>query len=326
MIDQSTIKAHILQLRNYIALHGAPWSQRLIDSQAEQSEWNKSILPHPFIQTVIIRLSDPAIGIPSISANPASFQVYGSYYWTLRFLADIGIIRNDIDLDPIITPLFRYQLEDGQFTSDYRTRNKIPVANICHTAHLTASLVKLGYGDTPGVRAAYRYILTTQRFDGGWHCDMHKQAGERDESASSCPAATIHVLRALTMLDDVPQAMLDSLSTRVLDFWQHPSANISTCDPAMQQRYHKLRYPSHYWGYDLLHIADTVSLASPALLIANGHEIVYHLLEKCPSNGFVRSDKTIPEWKEFDFARKNKPSCWISAMIVRILERVYFNG
>ncbi len=289
---------------------------------AYANSFKKEFLSCDEYHQVIHRLNDPEVGIASLANRPARFDMYASYPWILRFLADANLTRHVVPIDAAIKRLFRYQLPDGQFTLRYHSRQKIPVAAVCHTAHLAYSLVILGYANTPAVRAAYRYILSTRRPDGGWHCDSNKQRGERYEHALSCPAATIHVLHALAAVDDIPGEYVHEAAKLVISHWISPDETASVCNPAIHQRFVKMRYPSHYWGYDLLHVADTLSMTAPQILVSSrGQGIMRQLLNKCAADDLIRSEKTIPEWKVFDFARNKAQSVWITAMLVVILHR-----
>ena len=108
------------------------------------------------------------------------------------------------------------QLEDGQFMIRYHKKRQQVFSLICMTAHLTYCLIKLGYGESPSVKAALNYIITTQRKDGGWHCERLRQPGERDELLLSCPSANIHVIRVLGQFGDKYKSMIEPSSCSII--------------------------------------------------------------------------------------------------------------
>ncbi len=319
----------INEISEWIFCSGSPWSRFLLLQQVKGVPPDDSILlktrdtvlQDARIQTLITRLSDPHLGIPSIKKRPAGIRVYGAYALVLRFFADIGLTAEELSIDALIRQLFLYQLPDGQFTLDYRRPKKSPVSAICHTAHLTSSLARLGYMHSSNVRMGLNFILTTQRLDGGWHCDLHKQTGEREQSAPSCPSANIHVLRALSACGFRDEQRLENAAGQIYAFFQHPRADGFSCDLGIHCTFRNLRYPSHYGGFDPLHLLDTLSYFPRLCRHEVYDEMKRDALEKWDGKGLFRSGKTIPEWKEFDFGRKGSRSDWISALICRVLAR-----
>ncbi|MBD3288820.1 hypothetical protein GF337_08470, partial [candidate division KSB1 bacterium] len=182
------LKIFFNENKKLLAERGEPYSKYIFTSELQNSsksselhKFKDSLLNDKRIIRLIRNLYDKKLGTPSLEASAASHRVYGSFYWVLRFLADIGLSRDDMPIDDAIKFIFLNQMPDGQFTIGYRRRNRITVTAVCMTAHLLYSIGKLGYVNTRAFNAGLNYILTTRRNDGGWHCDWRKQPGEKDE-------------------------------------------------------------------------------------------------------------------------------------------------
>lgn len=312
---------------------GAPWSRYIIyrdilkyQQEKRLSAIKRKLIEDSKIQAVYQKLFDSHLGVPSITTQPASHKVYGSYYWGLRFLADIGLTATDFQFDEIVRQLFIHQLPEGLFTIAYRRKNKIPVTAVCVTANLVYSLAMLGYQHSRGVQAALKFILTTQRKDGGWHCDWKKQPGEKDEDALSCPSANISVIRALAVYGERYGLIIQRAIEQIFDNWNNRNANYRQCDFDVGTTLVKLRYPPHYWGCDILNVLDTLSFYPEFCENYIFDEMIQQVISRWKGKGLFKSEKSIPEWREFDFANKNSYSCWISCLICRILARVYFSA
>ena len=310
---------------------GMPWSNYVvlrdilkIQKKTRLTALKKQIIKAAEVKNVYHKLLAPQLGVPSITIKPASHKVYGSYYWGLRFLADVGITSADFRLDEIVHQIFIHQMPDGQFTINYRRKNKIPITAVCLTANLAYSIAALGYQFSRGIQAAINFILTTQRQDGGWHCDLKKQVGERDEDAVSCPSANINVIRALSVYGDRYQHIIKQAVEQIFEHWKNRSENFRQCDFGIGTTFMKLRYPPHYWGYDILNVLDTLSFYPELCRNETFDEMMQQVVEKWDGKGLFKPEKSIPEWSAFNFAKKNNYSCWISCLICRVLARVYF--
>lgn len=281
------------------------------------------LLHEPKIIHLLQKLNDETQGIPSLAGSVASHKVYSSFYWVLKFLADIGLTKSELPIDDIVRLIFLYQMPDGQFTIGYRRKKNTTVTAVCMTAHLLYGLGKLGYLQEKGIAAGINYLLTTQRHDGGWHCDWKKQHGERDQKAPSCPVAGLYATLALSLFGDKYAPILRNTIQQIFNIWKNENPVTITCDLGTTDIIRKLRYPSHYMGLDILNILDVVSNFPEHCGNVTFHEMIRFVLNRWNGTGFLRSEKTIPEWKEFDFGRNKCESSWMSALFCRILKRVY---
>ncbi|MEE4311231.1 MAG: hypothetical protein V2J62_05125 [candidate division KSB1 bacterium] len=324
---ENRIREFCLAAPEMIIEEGEPWSRLAIMrpndyAPGERERVISEILKDERISGLVGRLEDPKLGIPSIASKPADFRVYGSYFWILRFFADMGMTSDILSIESLLSQLALYQLPNGQFTADYRRPGKIPVASICLTANLLQSLAVLQPHHKPSIRAAVNYLLTTQRPDGGWHCDLARQAGEKLEQANSCPAANLAIIGALSRITQRPRINLAPAIGQIGQFCRSSAwSDYPSCDFSAGQFYTKLRYPQHYHGFDLLNVVSTISFYRYRnCQIFSDH--VAQLIAKWDGKGFLRSEKTIPEWKAFSFAKRGSRSCWLTAMTLKTMRRL----
>ena len=194
------------------------------------------------------------------------------------------------------------------------------------TAHLTYCLIRLGYRESSTVAAALNYIITSQRNDGGWHCDRLKQCGERDESLPSCSAANIHVIRMLGQYGAKYETIATPAIKQCLSTFNHPFSQSCFHNSEDQINFNKLRYPPHYTGLDILNVIDSLSLFGNIVKCFEFESIIASILNRWDGVNFLCSEKRIPNLTLFDFSHNHKSSDWITAIFLRALERVYFKN
>lgn len=305
--------------------HGLPWAKYILQSENDpkREQVKQQLLKDPNIKKIIDKLSDTKLGIKSFSYSPADYRVYGSFYWNLRFLADIGLSAEELGIGDLIQQLQLQQLEDGQFIVRYHRKKQQTISLICMTAHLTYCLIRLGYRESNTVKAALNFILTTQRKDGGWHCDRLKQNGEPDELAPSCPAANIHVIRVLGQFQKKYETIVEPAINRI--FRINDLSSLQNCELDTKQRtsFSKLRYPPHYSGLDILNAVHSLSFFSDQLKNSKFANLVNLILNRWDGKNWLRSEKRIAEWSDFDFGQKSDYSAWLTSLFIQVIERVY---
>lgn len=308
--------------------HGLPWAKFILlsESDPERERIKKQLLLDQNINKIIGRLSDTKLGIKSFSHSPADYRVYGSFYWSLRFLADIGLPGNELGIDELMKQLQLQQLEDGQFMVRYHRKKQQTISLVCMTAHLTYCLIRLGYRDSNTVKAALNYILTTQRKDGGWNCDRRKQTGEHHESDPSCPAANIHVIRALGQYGNKYDNWIKPAINQIFEIYNYSSPINCDLDSKQSINFNKLRYPPHYTGLDILNLICSLSFFPGMVVNSNFDRLINSILDRWDGKNWLRPEKRIPEWSVFDFSQKSGYSEWLTSLFIQAIERVYFKN
>lgn len=304
--------------------HGCPWSKYILlpDDHVLKFQTKQDALSDSNILHITKKLNSYIFDPESPKQNPSNFRVYGSFYWLLRFLADIGIPAEDYGIASLIEQLKHSQLEDGQFMIRYHQKKQQSITFICMTAHLAYCLIRLGYKGSRTVAAAANYLATTQRFDGGWHCDQLKQIGERDQSMPSCPSATIHSILALSQFGEKYNTLLG----KAVDFFcaVHENDSVPFCqyDSEIQTNFNKFRYPPHFSGLDILNIIYVLSFVPNHLNKSKIEYLLNSVLHQWDGLDWLASAKKIPEWKDFDFGNKTKGSDWITSVFLISIQRM----
>ncbi|MDZ7331190.1 MAG: hypothetical protein ONB31_04380 [candidate division KSB1 bacterium] len=318
----------INEQKGKILSSGTTWSRLVLlpNYDARRNLLEQALLTDPNIANLIQRLNDPTLGIKSLLKRPADYRVYGSFYWVIRFLADIGVSAEKLGIHELLKILLWQQMEDGQFMIRYHRQKQQAITLVCITAHLAYCLTRLGYRQSNSVIAAINYIITTQRGDGGWHCDRLKQPGEKLESTPSCPAATVHVARLLAQFDGKYDAIIAPSLRSLLNYDLESAALGCEFDHHAKLNFNKLRYPPHYTGLDILNLVHSISTFAHLVQPENLARLLKPILDRWRREHALRSEKRIPEWSQFDFARKQGSSDWIMSLFIQAFETIYLKS
>ncbi len=322
------------QLREFIAKQkqkilatGSPWSRLILisDHDPKRAALQQDLLADPKIAMLVERLHHPELGIKSLLSSPADYRVYGSFYWVLRFFADLGIAADQLGIQELIKILLWQQMEDGQFMIRYHRQKQQAISRVCLTAHLAYCLARLGYQQSDSVVAVVNYIVTTQRWDAGWHCDRLKQPGEKLENAPSCPSATVFVARLLGQFGAKYDAIIAHAIRSLLNVY--PKAGFLECefDQQAELNLSRLRYPPHYTGLDILNLLHSLSRFGHLIPRSDIDRLIEPILKRWDGDRLLRSEKRIPEWSGFDFARNQAESDWITSLFIQAIETMELN-
>ncbi len=324
MIEKNLITNFYNVTYQRIKNEGTPWSKFILPNtdRVTKQKIKTELLNHPNIHEIRDQLADPKLGIPSLDHKPADFRVYNSYFWVLRFFADIGIYAEDLMIEKLIHRLQLQQDEDGEIIINHHKKRKQVIKLICMTAHLIYCLINIGYLNSITVERALQFIFSSQRHDGGWHCSRSKFPGEARQHDPSCYTATIYVLRVLGLLlpkyQSITQPALKFISENL---FRHQT----NCpyQPDTNLNIDKLRYPPHFSALDALNLTDSLSHFPSFFHTNDSHLLFENILERWDGRHFLCSEKRIPGWSEFDFAHNRNESDWITAMVLRAIDRVY---
>lgn len=305
-----------------IMQRGAPWSQFLLlpVDHPQRNAIEQQLLAASQLRRLLQKLEQELTGLKVADQKPIDFRVYGTYYWRLRFLADIGLSGDTLGIGHLIRRLEWNQLEDGSFMIGYHARKRQPLNLVCVTAHLAYCLSRLDRPNSRAVWAACEHLLSSQRQDGGWHCGptAHNAAN------SSCFGATITALMALGQIDSKPLTAVRSAIAFCLNFLQFRREPGCGYDAQHAFCSNKLRYPPHHTGGDIINIIRSLSffpeLIEPGVL----QRLINAVIERWDGHHWLTSEKKIPEWAAFDFGQKGQPSDWLTALILSAIRRIYW--
>ncbi len=327
MSFHETIKYFYLTNLSKIIEHGSPWSQYKLAklNRLPSADIKHRLLAHQNFKALINKLHHRTLGIVSLDFLPADFRIYDSYFWILRFLADIGLAAEEVQINHLLKRLLLQQTEEGQFVIHYYKKRQQSISLICMTASLCYCLCGLGWQESATVKAALELILESQRSDGGWHCESLKQNGEKEKLLPSCPAASLFVFRALGQFGKKYENIISTIIPSFFQFLNSPA--LFSCPYLFFHsiNFKKLRYPPHFTGLDILNIFDSLSFF-PELLDSNLKiNLAIDIWRRWDGIHFLRAEKRISSWAAFDFAHNLCSSDWITAIFLGALKRYFEN-
>jgi prenyltransferase/squalene oxidase-like repeat protein len=129
----------------------------VVAATAEQgrSGWGHEILSR--------QLPDGQWDAPSTSSRDLYVPKYIATNWRLLVLSDLGFSRAQPGIARAAEVVLRTEAgPTGQLGGSE--------SEVCYTGNAVRMMTRFGYGDDPRVRAALRWLLDTQKSDGGWHC------------------------------------------------------------------------------------------------------------------------------------------------------------
>ena len=156
----------------------------------------------------------------------------------------------------------------------------------------------------------------------GFPCAVSRSLGKfrgPGKKEDPCPYATLIMLELISLyaeLRDTEPARW-SVNT-LLDLWEHSH----TRHPYifyMGNDFRKLKAPL-VW-YDILHVADTLSVYPVAHGDPRFHDMLDVIKSKASPDGKYTAESVWKAWGRWDFGQKKEPSSWITFLVWRILRR-----
>ena len=138
-------------------LDRAPDDPEVVAAAAERgrSGWGFEILSR--------QLPDGQWDAPTTSSRDLYVPKYIATNWRLLVLADLGFTR----AHPAVARAAEVVLAtEGGPTGQLGGSE----SELCYTGNAVRMMTRFGYGEDPRVQAATRWLLETQKADGGWHC------------------------------------------------------------------------------------------------------------------------------------------------------------
>jgi len=239
-------------------------------------------------------------------------------FWILPVLADFGFTVEDKRIARACEYIFSTQLQSGGFGWDPPTK-----PSDCHSAIIIESLAKVGFLRDPKLQKAYDWLIKRQRLDGGFWCKDTGQIGGPREKEPSCAMATMFVLGALAQN---PELRNSEVAMKGVDFlfgcWENRGKiKYAGHDSQVGTDWEKLKYP--FTDYKILKFLDALSQFEHAKHRLQESEMVDLLLSKRAKEGGFTPESIVKVWSDFDFGQKEKPSRWITLLVLRILKRIY---
>ncbi len=305
-------------------LDGEPWARYrtltwLLDKSGNDGSivaTRKAIPKHPLIKKIFASQNEFGYW-----GTPKDIHTWwpkkNTTFWILPMLADLGFTREDKRVTRACEYVFTTQLPSGAFGWS-------PAESAdCHTAVITEAMAKLGLLQDPRLQKAYRWLVQRQRLDGGFWCKDTSQVGGPREKEPSCAMATMFVLGALAQ----NLKLLDSkIAMKGVDFlfacWENRERiRYAGHDSQIRTGWEKLKYP--FIEYRIIKFLDVLSRFKYAKRRLQKSEMVKVLISKRDSSGRFTPESIHKTWSDFEFGQKQKPSRWITLLVLRVLKRIY---
>jgi hypothetical protein len=135
-----------------------------------------------------------------LQKNPRTKEVlgdgvkYGSFVTThyyLSYLAELGIDKRDKQVAKAAERYLSLQKSDGDFLRHYS----------CLLAYNIRTFLLLGYREDPRLQRSINLLLSTDRHDGGYLCDMH-EGKYKTKPTKSCIRGSVKALLAFSLLPE----------------------------------------------------------------------------------------------------------------------------
>jgi len=302
----------------------------------------KAAIPTSKLITEIFSKQKPK-GYWEEPANPYHPK-YKSTYWTIMLLGQLGIDRSDERVRNACEYVFRFQSDEGSFSSytperaleEYewlRGKGKsLPSPSefasslvfehqySCLTGNMTASLIRLGYKDDPRVKKALEWLVKIQNNDGGWLCPYWK-AHVKD--THSCFYGTICPLEAFSEVPEVKRTkdMMKTIENGVEFMLMH---RLFKADhhgfKIIRSDWLKFGFPLFY-RYDILRgLLVMTKLGYNPTKDERLNDAVEVLLQKRCSDGTWILESTPSGRMQTNIEVRGKPSKWITLNALRVLK------
>ena len=283
----------------------------------------EQMLHEPQIQEIISELGKWPSSV--LTNHKAS----GHLIHKLVFLADLGLTKNDPEIEEIIEQILEHQSPEGPF----QVLINIPIHFggsgvdqwtwvLTDAPLILYALLRFGLGTEPCVQKAADYLISLVS-ENGWRCTASPDLGKfrgPGRKEDPCPYANLIMLRALAQ---IPQ------------YQNHPATQKGVesilVGWAKRKEYHpylfymgtdfcKLKAPL-VW-YDLLHVLDILSRFSWSHEDPHLKDMLAKLREKADDDGKFTPESVWLPWKTWEFSQKKSPSRWVTFLAWRILNRV----
>lgn len=291
-------------------LEGPAWLKYAVELQLLDNKPDvRPVLRDSAIKGLLRRLRDGNVGIPALKSGRVHYTETGKAYWDLFLLADIGLTFRDIGLESLAEDIFRFQRQDGSFVIPPNVRDNY----FCMSAILISSLARMGYHDDPRVDKYIRLALESQSPDGGWYCYYYGYEAD----VESCPMDNMNLLMLLGQYQKYRKnPRLNGAIDLLLDHWEN---RMNLHGFGIGKRFGSLQYPAVKYG--ILRVLDVLSLFPYAVASRTFWSMLDFVKRKAVAGKYT-AEITDDAYADFDFARKEKPSRWLTFLINRIEKRV----
>jgi len=257
------------------------------------------------IQLILTELKDWQKAVLSSHKNA------GHPLHKLTFIADIGLKKENPDINIIIEKIFDHKSDEGPFQMPLNVPKHFGGSGntewawcLCDAPLIVYSLAKFGLSKDEQVQKAVRHLVGLVH-ENGWHCSVSKELGKfrgPGRKDDPCPYANLAMLKMLSQFDEwkntkearVGAETLLSLWAKSLE--RHPYLFYMGTD------FRKTKAP--FVWYDILHVLDVLSQFNWLKGDPRLTEMSTLLKLKADSDGKYAPESEWRAWKGWDFGQK----------------------
>ena len=312
-------------------LEGEPWIEYRarcdLLGQSEKDPQVKSARESMLAKAQVKELVSELSGWPGIVLS--NHKSAGHPIHKLTFLADLGLVANDSEVEMIVARILEHQSAEGPF----QVSMNIPVHfggtgqdqwawALCDAPLIVYALVKFGLENERVVQTAITYLTGLVR-DNGWPCAVSKEMGKfrgPGRKDDPCPFANLAMLKALSEIETLRDSpACHTGADTLLALWsesisRHPYMFYMGTD------FRKLKVP--FVWYDLMHTLDVLSRFSWLKNDMRVLDMLEILKSKVDQQGRFTLESIWTAWKDWEFGQKKEPSRWLTLTAWRIIKRM----
>jgi hypothetical protein len=247
----------------------------------------------------------------------------------LSFIADIGLRKEDPEINDITEKIFEHISDEGPFQLPTNIpehfggsgKNEWAWA-LCDAPIIVYSLAKFGLGKNEKVQKAAKYLVNLVH-ENGWHCVVSKELGKfrgPGRKEDPCPYATLAMIKMLSQFDEWKHSKETHVGAEsLLCLWKR-SMELHPYMFYMGTDFRKIKAP--FIWYDILHVLDVLSKFEWTRKDSRLIDIAEIVKSKADKEGKYTPESVWRAWKDWDFGQKKHPSRWLTFLILNIIRRL----
>jgi hypothetical protein len=247
----------------------------------------------------------------------------------LAFIADLGLKKDDPQVEVVIAKIFEHQSAEGPFQVPVNISKHFGGSGInewgwalCDAPLVVYSLAKLGLEKDVQVQKAAKY-LAGLAFENGWHCTVSKELGKfhgPGRKDDPCPYANLAILKMLSQFEEWKSSpQIHVAAECLLNLWQK-SLQLHPYMFYMGTDFRKLKAP--FVWYDILHVLDVLSHFDWLKDDPRLREMFELVKSKADTEGKFTPQSEWKAWNGWEFGQKKQPSRWLTFLVLRIQRRI----
>jgi hypothetical protein len=195
-----------------------------------------------------------------IIGEGVEYGSFGTTHFCLAYLAELGLDRNQPQVEKAAERYIALQQPDGDWNKHYS----------CLLGYNIRTLAHLGYRDDPRLKRSLELLIHTSREDGGYLCDWH-EGKYKTRSVKSCIRGSV---KALLAFSEFPACWDHPRCRQLVDYFLRRGGIFQSTHPGIPVN------------------QDMLSLSFPITWRANAWEVLYALSKM----GYGRDERLQAAW------------------------------